>query len=30
LVRLAKDTGAEVFAATVGPVDITKPDAIQD
>jgi lysophospholipase L1-like esterase len=26
LVRLAKDTGAEVFAATVGPVDFTKPD----
>ena len=26
LVHLAKDTGAEVFAATVGPVDFTKPD----
>jgi hypothetical protein len=26
LVRLAKDTGAEVFTSTVGPVDITKPD----
>jgi GDSL-like Lipase/Acylhydrolase family len=26
LVRSAKGTGAEVFAATVGPVDITKPD----
>ena len=25
LVRLAKDTGVEVFAATVGPVDFTKP-----
>jgi hypothetical protein len=26
LVRLAKDTGAEVFAATVGPVDMMKPE----
>jgi lysophospholipase L1-like esterase len=26
LVRLAKDTGAEVFTSTVGPVDITKPE----
>jgi len=28
LVRLAKETGAMVFAATVGPVDITKPAGV--
>ena len=26
LVRVAKDMGAEVFAATIAPVDVTKPD----
>jgi hypothetical protein len=26
LVRLAKETGAEVFAATLAPVDLSKPD----